>query len=60
MGFRGGSPWNLSDFFKFGVQEDASLAIVDTYNPSGQYHKDVMGSKSGSPWKLSDFFKFGV
>ena len=62
MESRGGSPWKLSDFFKFGLRKDAfsSIAVVDTYQPSGQYHKDVMGSESDSPWKLSDFFKFGV
>ena len=32
-----------------------SLAIVDTYQPSGQYHKDVMGSRGSSPLKLFDY-----
>ena len=36
-GSRGGSPWKLGDFFKFGSEKMPSLAILDTYQPSCPY-----------------------
>ena len=60
MGSRDGSPWKLSNFFKYGVWGDTFNSHSDTYQPSCpiQYLSKVMGSRGGSPWKLSNFLKY--